>query len=241
VKSYGQFCSVARALDLLGERWTLLLVRELLSGTSQFNDFRRGIPRISRTMLAQRLRELLDHGVIVRTDDGRAPAYALTEAGLELARTVRELGTWGQRWLPRDLPRSELDAEALLWDVQRRVDQEKLPSRPIVVRIELTGSSKQAAKFLLLRRSEVSLCGENPGFPVEVELSAPLRTMTAWWRGDISFPQARAAGLELRGRKELLKAFPTWFARYVFSDVSAVRLGEAHGTDSVPFKRRERA
>jgi DNA-binding HxlR family transcriptional regulator len=99
MKSYGQFCSVARSLDLLGERWTLLIVRELLSGSTRFNDVRRGIPRISRTTLAARLRELLDAGVI--THAGGGPSYALTEAGRELASAVRYLGTWGQRWLPR--------------------------------------------------------------------------------------------------------------------------------------------
>jgi DNA-binding HxlR family transcriptional regulator len=223
MKSYGQFCSVARALDLLGERWTLLLVRELLSGTTQFNDFRRGIPRISRTMLAERLRELRDAGVVVRTEGEDGPAYALTDAGVELANIVREIGTWGQRWLPRNLPKNELDGEALLWDVHRRVRTEKLPARPLVVRIELTGSpGRNTTRFLLLRRAEVSLCIENPGFPVEVELTAPLRTMTAWWRGDISFDDARSAGLVLRGRKESVRAFPTWFARYAFADVSPV-------------------
>src|SRR5580700_2130601 len=105
MKSYGQFCSFARALDLLGERWTLLVVRELLGGSTRFNDVRRGIPRISRTMLSARLRELLDAGVIVRDVEGDGASYALTEAGRELAGVVRELGTWGQRWLARSLPR----------------------------------------------------------------------------------------------------------------------------------------
>ncbi len=229
MKSYGQFCAVARALDLLGERWTLLVVRELLCGTTHFNDIRRGIPRISRTMLAQRLRELVDHGVIVRHDDERGPEYSLTDAGRELAKTIQELGTWGQRWLPRSLPRDELDAAALLWDVQRQVLRERLPPKPIVVQFELSGVPRRAARFLLLRSSEVSLCSANPGFPVELQVSAPLRTMTAWWRGDITFEQARAAGLLLRGRREWIRAFPTWFARYVFADVRPLR-----GTDSVP-------
>jgi DNA-binding HxlR family transcriptional regulator len=105
MKSYGQFCSVARALDLLGERWTLLIVRELLMGSRRFGDVQRGIPRISRTMLSARFRELLDAGVIGREDGGEGSAgYHLTPTGLELLAVVRELGTWGQRWLPRELP-----------------------------------------------------------------------------------------------------------------------------------------
>src|ERR671923_2424632 len=133
VKSYGQFCSVARALDLLGERWTLLIVRELLSGSCRFGEVQRGIPRISRTMLSARFRELADAGVIERRQGARIGSeYRLTPAGLELAAVVRELGTWGQRWLPRELRRTELDANALLWDIQRRVRREALPDQPLV-------------------------------------------------------------------------------------------------------------
>jgi DNA-binding HxlR family transcriptional regulator len=221
MKSYGQFCSFARALDLLGERWTLLVVRELLGGTTRFNDLRRGIPRISRTMLSARLRELLDARVIARIDGDDGPAYELTEAGRELAGAVRELGTWGQRWLPRTLPREELDSEVLLLDVQRRIRRDELPTVPIVARIELTDvRGRDGVRFLLLRRDEVSLCGENPGFPEELSVRAPLRTLTAWWRGDISLADARSAGMSVTGRREWVRAFPSWFARYVFADVA---------------------
>src|SRR5262249_47293301 len=155
MKSYGQFCSIARALDLLGERWTILIVRELLCGGRSFGDVRRGIPRISRTMLAARLRELTDAGVIER----RASGYELTESGLDLMSVVSALGTWGQKWLPRTVKEDELDMDALLWDMRRRVDLDRLPRRPTVVRIELSDLRRNATRWLLLRPSEVSLCG----------------------------------------------------------------------------------
>lgn len=241
MKSYGQFCSIARALDLLGERWTLLVVRELLSGSTRFNEIRRGVPRISRTMLTQRLRELLDARVIVRRVEVGGPSYTLTEAGQELAGMIRELGTWGQRWLPRSLPREELDEEALLWDLHRRVRTEELPATPIVMRIELTGAAaSRGAHFLLMRRAEVSLCAENPGFPEELSLTAPLRTLTAWWRGDVSFTTARSMGLLLRGRREWVRAFPNWFERYVFAGVDSAR-ADAGSTDSVPGRTDRRS
>ena len=222
--SYGQFCSFARALDLLGERWTLLVVRELLSGSSRFNDIRRGIPRISRTMLSARLRELTDSGVITRSTGPSGPTYALTEEGRELGATVRELGTWGQRWLPRTLPREQLDAEALLWDMRRRVCTEELPATPVVARIELSDARGRArVRFLLLRRSEVSVCSTNPGFPEELRISASLRTLTAWWRGDLSLADARAEGMLVEGRREWVRAFPRWFERYLFADVRPAR------------------
>lgn len=222
MKSYGQFCSVARALDLLGERWTLLIVRELLSGSSRFAEVQRGIPRISRTMLSARLRELGDAGVVERRrGDGAGPDYRLTTAGLELASVVRELGTWGQRWLPRELRASELDPHALLWDIQRRVRREALPARPLVVRIELRdlrGPARQS--YLLLRRSEVSLCAFNPGFPEELRVCADRRTLAGWWRGDLTLRQAVHVGLVLEGRREWVRAFPSWFERYRFAAVA---------------------
>lgn len=221
MKGYGQFCSIARALDLLGERWTLLVVRELLCGSRRFGEIQRGIPRISRTMLSARLRELVDAGVIARADDGGGPAYDLTDAGRDLAGVVQGLGVWGQRWLPRELPSDDLDTDALVWDMRRRVDLDALPATPVVVRIEAAvGRRLPEVRYLLLRRTEVSLCATNPGFPEELCVRAPLRTLTAWWRGDLSLPAARAAGLVVDGRRAWVRAFPRWFERYVFADVA---------------------
>jgi len=215
MKSYGQFCSFARALDFLGERWTLLVVRELLCGSTHFSEIRRGIPRISRTMLSARLRELLDAGVIARAS-GKAGSYELTAAGRELAGVVRELGTWGQRWLARTLPDEELDEEALLWDMRRRVRLEELPSSPLVLRLEIPGRS---TRYFLLRRGEAALCTENPGFPEELRVRVSLRTLTSWWRGDASLTGARAEGMVIEGKREHVRAFPRWFERYLFASV----------------------
>jgi DNA-binding HxlR family transcriptional regulator len=221
VKTYGQFCSVARTLDLLGERWTLLIVRELLCGSRRFGEIQRGIPRISRTMLSARLRELTDAGVIERRHGDAGPEYQLTPAGAELGGVVRDLGTWGQRWLSREIHPTQLDARALLWDIHRRVRRDALPDRPLVVRIELTDVRGSAGcQYLLLRRSEVSLCAANPGFPEELCLRSDRRTLIAWWRGDLSFRQARAGGLTLEGRREWVRAFPDWFERYLFATVA---------------------
>jgi DNA-binding HxlR family transcriptional regulator len=224
MKGFGQFCSIARALDVLGERWSLLIVRELLCDSHTFGDIQRGIPRLSRTMLAARLRELRDVGVITRNVEDGGPSYALTEAGRDLGGVIREIGTWGQRWLPRTLPNDELDADGLLWDMRRRIRREALPARPIVVRIEFSSvRGRGSARFLLLRRSEVSLCTENPGFPEELRLGGSLRTLTAWWRGDISLAEARAEGMVVEGRRDWVRTFPQWFERYLFADVPPVR------------------
>ena len=190
-------------------------------GSRRFGDVRRGIPRISRTMLSARLRELVDVGVLERGDGKGGPTYELTTAGRELEGVVRSLGVWGQRWLPRTLPRDELDADVLLWDMRRRIRGDALPAEPIVIRLELSGGRKRTdVRYLLLRRGDVSLCAENPGFPEQLRLRSSLHTLTAWWRGDLSFADARAADLTIEGRRELVRAFPSWFLRYAFADVA---------------------
>jgi DNA-binding HxlR family transcriptional regulator len=217
MKGYGQFCSIARAIDLLGERWMLLVVRELMCGSRTFGDVRRGIPRISRTMLSARLRALVDAGLVERSTE--PIEYRLTAAGVDLERVVIELGTWGQRWLPRDLPDDELDLDALLWDMRRRVHVDALPRTPIVIAIELTAPRRVKPRWLLLRAAEVSVCSTNPGFPQALKVTTDLRTLTAWWRGDIGLEQARRGGLRVDGPRALVRELPRWFDRYLLADV----------------------
>lgn len=209
----GQFCSVARALDLLGGRWTLLVVRELLLGSRRFNEIRRGIPRVSRGVLAERLRALAAAGVIAH--DGEA--YTLTPAGRELLGTMAALGTWGQRWLPRRAAREDLDLEPLLIDMQRRVRPAALPPEPLVVRFAL---ARQPSYRLLLKPGEVALCPEDAGFPERLAVGGPLAALAGWWRGDHDFAAARRAGLTLEGPRALARAFPDWFERYLFHAVA---------------------
>ena len=210
---YGQFCSIARAHEVLGGRWTLLVVREMLCGSRRFNDIRRGIPRISRTMLSARLRELKDGGVIAPVDGG----YELTRAGRELESVVVALGTWGQRWLARATPDDELDLDALVWDMHRRVAA--LPTRPVVVRIEATDLRRARPRFLLLRDGEVSLCTTNPGFAESLTVRADRAVLVGWWRGDFDLAAARRRGLALDGPPALVRAFASWFSRYLFASV----------------------
>lgn len=220
---YGQFCSVARAHEAIGGRWTLLVVRELLCGSRRFNDIRRGIPRISRTMLSERLQALVQAGAVVRIEGGHGPEYALTEAGRELMGIVSALGTWGQRWLPRQAAGEDLDLEPLLVDMQRRVRADALPKEPLVVRFEVEGY--RPPRFLLLKEAEVSLCTQNPGFPEPLRVRTHLPALVAWWRGDMSFAEAQRMGLTVEGPRALAKAFPNWFDRYLFAEVEpAARL-----------------
>jgi DNA-binding HxlR family transcriptional regulator len=213
---YGQFCSMARAHEVLGGRWTLLIVREILSGSRRFNDIRRGIPRVSRTVLSERLQALVFAGAIARSDGPHGPEYELTKAGQELAMLVSALGTWGQRWLAREPANEDLDLEPLLVDMQRRVRFTALPKDPFVVRFEVRGHRR---RFMLLKKTEASLCHQNPGFPEPVCVRGPLAALVAWWRGDVSFLQAQRMGLEVDGPKAFIRAFPKWFDLYPFAHI----------------------
>jgi len=214
---YGQFCAVARAHEVLGGRWTLLVVRELLCGARRFNTIRRGIPRISRTMLSERLHALIEVGAVARDEGAAGPEYSLTEAGAELATLLAALGGWGQRWLLRRAETEDVDLEPLLVDMQRRVRLESLPPEPLVVRFDIAG---HGPRYLLLKAGEVAFCAQNPGFPEALRVRAKLPYLIAWWRGDVNFLEARRQGLVIEGPKALVRDFPGWFDRYLFADIA---------------------
>jgi len=212
--SYGQFCAIARAHEILGGRWTILIVRELLCGSRRFNDIQRGLPRISRTVLSERLQALIHAGAVMRVEEG--PEYLLTEAGRELSEVIKALAIWGQRRLPRNTAREDLDVEPVLVDMERRVRFERLPPHPVMVRFEL---AKTRPRFLLLRKIEATLCVRNEGYPEPVRIGGPLSALAAWWRGDVSFAGAQNLGLAVEGTREFRRAFPDWFERYAFAQI----------------------
>jgi len=220
---YGQYCSMARAHEVLGGRWTLLIIREILCGSRRFNDIRRGIPRVSRTVLSERLQALVFAGAIARTDGPHGPEYELTEAGKELTTLVSTLGTWGQRWLAREPTNEDLDLEPLLVDMQRRVRFAAMPDQPLVVRFEIRG---HRPRFMLLRKTEASLCTRNPGFPEPICVRGPLAALVAWWRGDMSFLAAQRIGLVIDGPKSLARDFPKWFDLYLFAHIGPAERGK---------------
>lgn len=213
MSGYGQFCAVARALEVLGGRWTLLVVREMLCGSRRFSDIRRGIPRISRTILSERLQALVEVGAIRRAGQ----EYELTLAGLELASLVQASAVWGQKWLPRDARTEDLDLEPVLIDMQRRVRDAALPKEPLVLRIAI---ARHKPCFLLLSAGQCAVCTHNPGFPEPLTLSGPLFALVAWWRGEANFAQAQHMGLAVTGPKNLVREFPRWFGRYAFAEIA---------------------
>jgi DNA-binding HxlR family transcriptional regulator len=207
---YGQFCPVAVASEIFAERWTPVILRELVLGSRRFNDIQRGVPRISRALLVKRLRELAAHGVI----SSAGGEYRLTEAGQELGEVVVHLGTWGARWTV-PVRRDRLDAKLLAWDMRRRIAIERLPEKRVVVRFDFRGvpAGHKALKtyWLVLERPEVDLCIVEPGFEVDVYVDADLAAFSRVWLGEVPMRQAmRDGGINLNGDRQAVKDFPSW-------------------------------
>ena len=222
-RSYNQFCPVAMAAEVLCSRWTVVLLRELLAGSTRFNDLRRGLPRMSPALLSQRLKELEETGVVERRPVPGEPTiheYALTEAGRELQPLVESFGKWGQRWIPSKLSLEQLDANLLMWDMRRGLKFDPPPPRRLVIQFQYPDAPKRERSWWLIVEPDhpVDLCSVDPGYDVDLYVTSPLRTMTAVWMGIESVREARAADrLILTGARDLIDTIEQWLGRSPFA------------------------
>jgi DNA-binding HxlR family transcriptional regulator len=227
---YGQYCPVARASEILADRWTPLIVRELLAGLRHFNDLDRGLPGISRALLVERLRRLERMGIVERRAgaDRRATDYVLTRAGRELQRVIDVLGAWGARWAFGDPRPEELDPVVLLWWMRRRVRRHRLPRGRTVVQFDFHGE-RSGSYWLILERSDVSVCLQHPKFDVDLHVSADIATFYRVWLGRTTLAAAmRAGAVRLDGMPAATRGFAQWFAWSPMADaVRAALSGRA--------------
>lgn len=212
---YGQFCPVAKSAEIIGDPWSILIVRELLLGSTRFNALQRGLPRISPTVLNTRLKELEERGVIVkrRLNGQRGHAYNLTAAGRELSAVVEALAAWGMRWARDEMRPDDLDVSFLMFDVQRRIDATALPEGETVLCFQFTDVAKFCHWWLVCRGNQVDLCYEDPGKDVSCYITSTSRDLIGIWMGDIPLSKALKAGrVQLTGERHLCRTFPRWFA-----------------------------
>jgi DNA-binding HxlR family transcriptional regulator len=207
---YGQFCPVAVASEIFAERWTPIILRELVLGSRGFNEIHRGVPRISRALLAKRLRELTAAGVLEAAEG----EYRLTDAGQELGEVVKSLGAWGARWTAPVQP-DRLDARLLTWDMRRRIAVERLPERRVVVRFDFRGvppgHKAPRTYWFVMERPDVDLCIIEPGFEVDVFVDADLASFARVWLGELPIRQVMREGtIKLSGNREAVRDFPSW-------------------------------
>jgi DNA-binding HxlR family transcriptional regulator len=219
--NYGQFCPVAMAAEIVCSKWTALLLRELLTGPARFNDLRRGVPKMSPTLLSKRLKELEEAGVISARGKDRVGTaeYRLTEAGEDLRPVIVSLGNWGQRWIESSLSLKNLDPSLLMWDMRRNIAVASFPERRCTVQFvypELMAGRN--TWWLVIERGDVDLCSVDPGFEIDLYVSGSLRSMTAVWMGHVTLKSEVDAGrILLTGDRTLSRSMHNWLGLSPFA------------------------
>lgn len=225
--SYRQFCPVAMAAEVLCTRWTIVLLRELVAGSTRFNDLRRGVPRMSPALLSQRLKDLQAASIVAKvTGPSGSVEYRLTEAGKELQPIVEAFGVWGQRQVKAEVSLENLDVQLLVWDMHRNLNTTPLPRRRVVIQLIFTDlpAAQRNAWLIVEPEGGVDLCASDPGFDVDLYISVDLRTMTAIWMGYDTVSRAVAAQrMSLTGDDGLARDIQSWLGLSPFAP-HAVRL-----------------
>jgi len=209
------------AAEVLCTRWTMVLMREFIAGSTRFNDLRRGVPKMSPTLLSQRLKDLEQAGVIERRPLPSKPdvfEYHLTKAGHDLKPVVFAMGIWGQRWIESSTSLENLDPSLLMWDMRRNLDPTPLPKHRVVVQFlyDELPISKRDWWLVIEATGEVDLCWADPGFQVDLYVNTDLRTMTAIWMG-ITTVRAEASRMELIGDRKVARTMQTWLGLSPFA------------------------
>lgn len=212
-RGYGQYCPLALAAEVLCERWTLLIVSRLIDGCTQFNEIHRGVPRISPSLLSQRLERLERAGLVTRqkTSKGMPRKYQVTQAARELEPIIMDLAVWGQHWA-RDMTSDDLDPGFLVWSMHNRLNTQKMPPGRTVLEFEFTGAPKDCRRFWLVNDGgTVDMCLKHPGFEVDVTVRSDLRLFIEAWRGIRDMRgEIRARRIQVIGPSALRKQLPDW-------------------------------
>ena len=214
--SYKQFCPVAMAAEIVCTRWTVVLLRELVAGSTRFNDLRRGVPRMSPALLSKRLKDLEEAGVVVRSaikDEPGVFEYHLTRSGQDLKVVVEVMGKWGQHWVETRHSLKNLDPSLLMWDMHRNIDPSPIPKRRVVVQFQYPElpASRREWWLVVEPNKDVDLCSVDPGFDVDLYVTTDLKTMTSVWMGWMPIQQAVAdEKLLLTGNRQLADDIKVW-------------------------------
>ncbi len=224
MKRFGQFCPLAQASQLLCERWTLLVVREFIAGSTRFSELQKGVPLMSPTLLSTRLKQLCETGVITKSGTGSKSVYQLTQAGKELTPIVQLVGAWGHRWVQTSLVVEDLDASLLMWDMRRSVSTEVFPNNRIVVQFEFPDASEGATDWWLVSEDgEVELCLTDPGGEVDIVIRSALAAMTAVWTCQTTFKEAvRKGEITVFGDPKLAKKLQDWLQSSALSRLGSL-------------------
>ena len=219
---YGQFCPIAKASEIIGEKWTLLIIRELLMGARRFNEMQRGLSLISPTILTKRLNSLVDHGLVLKKKIPGQQGYEYfpTESCRELLPIIKSLGDWGMRWARDNLTESDYDVELLMLYLQRSIRSDKLVGDETVIRFKFTDIKDLSNWWLIARDKDVDVCVKDPGKDVDVYFTCPVKTMIDVWMGDLSYRKAvNSNKLTVVGPSALTRNIFTWMDVSIFADL----------------------
>jgi DNA-binding HxlR family transcriptional regulator len=222
---YGNFCPVALGSEVLADRWTPLIVRELILGNTRFNDIARGLPGISRTLLVQRLKHLERKGVIDRrpSPSGRGHEYRMTDAGRDLEAVIIALGHWAVQWLYDDLKPTEVDAVTLTWWMHRLLEHSRLPGGRVVVQFNHTAPERQTI-WMVLDRGDASVCIQHPGFDIDIVVTCETPALASVFAGLDDWDRAVADGhIRVDGPPRLTRTMSRWFAWSPFAPATRAR------------------
>ncbi|WP_343116724.1 helix-turn-helix domain-containing protein [Ostreiculturibacter nitratireducens] len=224
MRSYGQFCPVAKTAEVFCQRWTPLILRNITWGAHRFSEIQRGVPMMSPTLLSQRLKQLEKEGILERRKDGRAVSYHLTLSGREFAPIIEAMGVWGQRWTRRELEAGEIDMDLLLWGIERGARADAFGGRA-VVRIEFTDQPAHKALWWFLNEDgRCQLCVDDPGGVTDLYLAATVTDFIRVYRGDITLRTALAEErLEAIGDHAAREALPDWLNLGTLSSIRPAR------------------
>lgn len=219
--SYGQFCPVAMAAEIFCARWTPLILREMMSGSSRFNDIRRGLPRISPTLLSKRLKELEKAGLIAERKSPQKKGtteYVLTVAGQDLREVVMSLGLWGHRWIESSLSLRNLDPSLLMWDMRRHLVPSRLPGKRCTMKFVFPELSGRKTWWVVIETNQVDICLIDPGYEIDLHVRGSLRSMTSVWMGVTTLKSEIDAGnIELTGEKTIERSMHEWLGLSPFA------------------------
>jgi DNA-binding HxlR family transcriptional regulator len=219
---YGQFCPIAKATEVLGEKWTILIVREILMGGTRFSSLQRGLSLISPTMLSKRLDSLEAHGLIIKKKipNQKGYEYFPTSSCEELLPIIKTLGDWGMRWARANLPDKDCDVELLMLYLKRSINPKKLPGRESTIRFKFTDLEEHASWWIVVEGDEVDICNTDPGKDVDVYFSCNVKTMVQIWMGDTNYRKSIADdSLKVVGPKALTKNIEAWMEVSIFADM----------------------
>jgi DNA-binding HxlR family transcriptional regulator len=214
MKTYGQFCPVAKSAEILSTPWTILIVREILLGSTRFSTLQRGLPRISPTVLNTRLKELVENGIITKRPIGgqRGHTYRLTPAGKELSAVIESLAVWGMRWARDEMKDDDLDVSFLMFDIERNIRLEELPGGETVLCFQFPDLDEFGTWWIVCNQNDIDLCYQDPGKDVNVYITATSRDLMQVWMGDVSLSSAFKQDLIfLTGEIVICKRFSKWF------------------------------